>query len=95
MCCFVNLIKVWADRDSFRGEVKNGSINIWPGDSDLISTSSDPIDMCGMNPADKEALQRRFTEWWIERPQDIASMMRTNVLDRPESDSADNEEQSE
>jgi hypothetical protein len=91
----VNLIKVWADRYSFIGEVKNGSISIWPGNFYLIVTSNYPIDMCVWNEADREAVKRRFTEWWIESPQDIAMVRRPNVLDQPESDSAGNGEQPE
>jgi hypothetical protein len=46
----VNLVKVWADRYSFTGEVKNGSIHVWPGDYYLRVTSNSPIDLC-VDPA--------------------------------------------
>jgi hypothetical protein len=53
----VNLIKVWADRHTFTGEVKGGSMVIWPGNFSLIITSNYPIDMCVWNESDKETVQ--------------------------------------
>jgi hypothetical protein len=60
---FVNLIKVWGDRYTFMGEVKGGSMVIWPGTFYLIITSNYPIDMCVWNEAERETVQRRFIEW--------------------------------
>jgi hypothetical protein len=48
----VNLVKVWADRYTFMGEVKGGSMVIWPGSFYLIIPSNYPIDMCVWNEAD-------------------------------------------
>jgi hypothetical protein len=34
-----------------------------------------------LNPEDAEAIKRRFTEWWIETPADIALILKPCVLD--------------
>jgi hypothetical protein len=79
--CLVNHIKIWADRYTFTGEVKCGSTQIWPGAWYLVVTSNYRIDQCFLNPEDAEAIKRRFTEWWISTPQDIALITRPCVLD--------------
>lgn len=59
-----NYIKIWADRYSFQGEVKGGSIQIHPSQYILIVTSNhsikDTFQWC--NDLDINAISRRFNE---------------------------------
>jgi hypothetical protein len=73
-------MKIWSDRYSFTGEVKCGSVQIWPGNWYLVITSNYRIDQC-FSLDDADAIKRRFTEWWIESPQDIALITKPCVLD--------------
>jgi hypothetical protein len=79
--CLVGHIKIWSDRYTFTGEVKCGSTQIWPGSFYLIITSNYRIEQCFTNPEDVDAIKRRFTEWWIETPEDIAFILKPCVLD--------------
>jgi hypothetical protein len=54
---------------------------IWPGSFYSIITSNYPIDICMWNEADREAIKRRFTEWWIDSSEDIALITRPCILD--------------
>lgn len=61
----VQFVKIWGDRYPFQGEVKGSSMLIQPGRFNLIITSNYPIDRCFLSTEDKEAIKRRFTEFWV------------------------------
>jgi hypothetical protein len=82
--CLVTHLKVWADRYGFTGEIKGGSMVVWPGNFYFIVTSNYPIDMCFPMDEDDETIQRRFTEWWIDKPNDIRFNTRPCVLEEEE-----------
>jgi hypothetical protein len=55
-----HLLKIWGDRYTFTGEVKNSAIAIDPGRFFLIVTSNFHPSVCFNKQEDIEAIQRRF-----------------------------------
>jgi hypothetical protein len=55
-----HLLKIWGDRYTFTGEVKNSAIAIDPGRFFLIVTSNFHPGECFNKQEDREAIQRRF-----------------------------------
>ncbi|KAH0785549.1 Rep [Histomonas meleagridis] len=67
---FAQLMKIWSDRYSFIGEVKNGEVMIDPGTFNLIVTSNYSIDT--VFPGDDGlAIRRRFKEIEVKGPEDL------------------------
>lgn len=64
------MMKIWADRYSFIGELKGSSITIDPGRFFLIITANYSIDEC-FEPGDADAIKRRFAEIHILNSNDI------------------------
>lgn len=64
----INILKIWADRYCFNGEVKGGTINITPGRFILVVTSNHSIqevfEKCQIE--DIMAIKRRFHEFKME-----------------------------
>jgi hypothetical protein len=56
-------------------------MSIWPGNHYPIRTSDIPIDQSLFNEGNRKAIQRRFTEWWIDSLRDIALITRPCRLD--------------
>lgn len=63
------LMKIWADRYSFIGEIKGSSVIIEPGNFFLIVTSNYSIEETFVGD-DKNAIERRFLQVYIRDKQD-------------------------
>jgi len=61
-----SMIKEWADRQDFLGEVKGGTIRIEPRYR-LVITSNHSMVKCFPDEADLEALERRFEIWHLTK----------------------------
>jgi hypothetical protein len=81
MKCLIPHIKILGERYTFTGEVKGGSITIWQGNYYLVITSNYSIEQCVFNEADRQAIKRKLTEWWIDHSNDIVLITRPCVLD--------------
>lgn len=64
----INILKIWADRYPFNGEIKGGTIRITPGRWILIVTSNHSIEEVfeKCQELDIEAIKRRFHEFKME-----------------------------
>lgn len=64
----INILKIWADRYPFNGEVKGGTIRVTPGKWILIVTSNHSIEevFSSCQNQDVEAIKRRFHEVHME-----------------------------
>ena len=64
----INILKIWADRYPFNGEVKGGTVRVTPGRWIMIVTSNHSIDevfeKCQSD--DVQAIKRRFHEVYME-----------------------------
>lgn len=69
----VQFFKVWCDRYRFLGETKGSGIMIDPGTYFLIVTSNYSIQQvfAEASQVDRDAIQRRFHEVYINGPEDI------------------------
>ena len=64
----INILKIWADRYPFNGEVKGGTIRVTPGKWILIVTSNHSIEevFSSCQDEDVQAIKRRFHEVKME-----------------------------
>jgi hypothetical protein len=93
-----HLLKIWGDRYTFTGEIKNSAIAIDPGRFFLIVTSNFHPGSCFNKEEDKEAIQRRFAV--IEMREDNSEWVRRIqlnpvILSRNESGEEEEEEEQE
>lgn len=60
----INILKIWADRYPFNGEIKGGTVRVTPGKWILIVTSNHTIEEVFKNCHDEDvqAIKRRFHE---------------------------------
>ena len=64
----INILKIWADRYPFNGEIKGGTVKVTPGRWILIITSNHSIEEVFKNCPieDVDAIKRRFKEIKME-----------------------------
>lgn len=79
------LMKVWADRYAFHGEIKGSSMLISPDYYILIVTSNYAIEEC-FSEGDIEAIKARFTDMHIKNQNDLflLTKLNQNILSKPQ-----------